>query len=259
LSDEFADNLLKNVYKLWVIPEVQRRLRDGALSGETKVWAAQVLFEVGSPVEVRLNDEINGTFHVDEASPIPEGTTVDATNFHTVAATVRAFELADDRPNAGHITLLHHADGYYIDFDLRYNAQAVADHIVVAREFLETARESCERGRLRATIANLHVATELLAKAHLLLHPDDAVMTARTHGFLRARYNLHSHRGGTEPRFAALLNRLDEARNPARYVAGSFNVGATEALELLNEATSMLEFVLAATPSRTRRWVAQGA
>jgi HEPN domain-containing protein len=259
LTDDFADNFLANVYRLWLVPEVQRRLASGTIAGDTKVWAGQVLFEMDRTPEIRLNDEVNGIFHVHPEAALPEGITLSAENALAIAAHVVSFQLTDDdRPDAAHITVLIGDGGFYIDFDMRYNASVVAELVIGAREFLETARHAQTIGRSRAFIANLHIAVELLAKAHLLLHPDNEILTSRKHGFLRRRYNLHSHRGGTEQRFARLLNRLDELRNPARYSSAPLLASAGEADALLEDCDAMLAHVVAAAPARTRGRLAPG-
>ena len=64
LSKEFADNLFKQVVKIWLTPEVTRRREAGKLQGELAVWAVQVLFDPSGGESVRINDEVNGEFHV---------------------------------------------------------------------------------------------------------------------------------------------------------------------------------------------------
>ncbi len=55
---------------------------------------------------------------------------------------------------------------------------------------------------------NLFAATELTAKARLLMEPDDRLLGARSDGFIASKANLHSHLGNVDRDFVALLNEL---------------------------------------------------
>lgn len=259
LTDEFADRFLANVYRLWLIPEVQRRLSGGLLDGDTKIWAGQIIFGMTGVLAVQLNDEVNGIFHVRPEAALPEGVLLSAENALDIAANVVHFELDDhDQPDAAHVTVLLGERGFYITFDMRYNSALVAGLVVRAREFLTIARYAETTGSVHALIANLHIAVEALAKARLVLHPDNEILVSRNHGFLRARFNRHSKGDDAEQRFARLLNRLDELRNPARYSLSQLSLSSDEARSLIDDADAMLARVLAVSPGRTRRRVAPG-
>lgn len=258
LSDEFANNFLTNIYRIWLIPEVQRRLSAGRIAGDTRIWAGQIVFEMGSSPEIRLNDEVNGTFHVHPESAVSEGTLVNAENALAIARNVTHFTLDDhDRPDAAHITILLGENGFYIDFDMRYNSAIVAEIVTSAREFLEIARHAVATGLTRAFIANLHISVESLAKAQLLLHPDSALLVSRRHGYLRSQYNLHS-RHSVDQRFARLLNRLSDLRNPARYSPTPVVLPEADIRSLLEDGDAMLAHVVGVAPMRTRQRLTPG-
>jgi integrase len=52
---------------------------------------------------------------------------------------IKGMRLTADDPNAGHLTVLLHKDVWYLFFDFRYNAARIAEHIGLAREFIELA------------------------------------------------------------------------------------------------------------------------
>jgi hypothetical protein len=158
LSKEFADNLLQQVVKLWLTPEVTRRREAGKLQGELTVRAVQVLFDPSGVESVRLNDEVNGEFYV---RPGTEGVLITHENLHLFVGQITAFLLPlEDAPNSGHITLITHRGGYCIWFELLYNARLITEHIHAAREFIDTAAHALTAKRLRAVVANLHPAVE---------------------------------------------------------------------------------------------------
>jgi len=257
MTDEFAEGFLQNLNKLWLVPEVERRLKAGSLTSDSPVWGVQVIMENGIETEVRLNDEVNGIFSVGPSSGIPEGTQVAAANAQQIASNLTGFEMEiDDRPNAAHVTALFGENWYFFVFDFRYNAAVIADLITIAREFMETARETAKSKRMRAFVANLHVAVESLAKARLVVHSDNSTLESKKHGYLKGRYNLHSKHNDADRQFSALLNRLDELRNDARYSTESFTFPEVESSEMLSTCETMLEQLMSVVPVRTHRLLA---
>lgn len=87
----------------------------------------------------------------------------------------------------------------------------------------------------RAFVENAFAATELLARAEMLVVPDARPAEARTHKTLKSLYNQWANIGNTEPRFARLLNRLLELRANARHLAGPLDLSSQEVSNLLVE------------------------
>lgn len=149
--------------------------------------------------EVPLNDEVSGTFHVLPEAGVPKDAHLTADNALSIAANVTHFTLDDyDRPDAAHITVLFGERGFYISFDMRYNSAIVADIVTSAREFLEVTRHAGDTGFTRVLVANLHIVVEPLAKAQLLLHPENDLLASRRHGYLRGRYNKQSRHSAVD-------------------------------------------------------------
>lgn len=257
LSNEFAEGFLRNLHKLWLVPEVERRLKAGSMTADSAVWGVQVIMESGIETQVRLNDEVNGIFSVGPSSGIPEGTQLTAANAQLIAENLAGFEMEmDDRPNAAHVTALFGENWYFFVFDFRYNAAVIADLITIAREFIETAREAAKSRRMRSFVANLHVAIELLAKARLVVHSDNSMLESTKHGHLKSRYNLHTKHNDADQQYSALLNRLDSLRNDARYSTEAFVVAESEMAEMLLTTEAMLKQLMGAVPVRTHRLLA---
>lgn len=259
LSPEFADNLYDNVFKLWANPEIERRRSAGMVSEGYKPWAVQVLMDPAAPTQVRFDHEVNGVFRLAPDSDASDDELISPLNFHEIADSVVAFELGeDDSPNAGHITLLRHREGFYITFDLNYNTERIADHVQVAREYLDVAKLSFDKGLLRGFTSNLYHAVELLAKSSLFRLGHKGLIKSKTHSLVRSQYNLHSRSGITDPRYASLLNKLVEMRNDARYLDRPFSLDVTEAEEMLATAEEMYNTVLSQAHPRTQRLVQEG-
>jgi uncharacterized protein (UPF0332 family) len=251
-SKEFWDNLIKHTLETWVVPELKRREKAGTLPAGFKFYAAQIVMEPGAQREVRLNEEVCGAVQLREGHPvnIEVGAVVD---FDKMAPWVAGFDLPDDdRPNAGHLTLVKNGPGWFCTFDFRYNAARTAEHVQTAREFLASAKSDHEAKRLRSFSANLFTAVELLAKARLMVHPDENLLRTKSHKYTISNFNRETHYGNVRLEYSALLNRLGALRNDARYV-GAFDLEHEEASTMLATAEAMLNDAIEYAPARARR------
>ena len=254
-SNEFADNLFDQVLSIWVNPEIERRKQAGLIGDKFVLWAAQVIMDPSGPEQVRLNDEAQGIFKLQN---LPDDSTVSPATFHNITGDIKEFTLAkDDCPNAGHITLIRHMKGFFIAFDFLYNAAVIADHVRTAQEFLDEAKAALSSKRIKAFVANLHVATELTAKSLLLRHPDKNLMTSKKHSYVLSKYNEYSKQGNTEQRFAQLLNNLANLRNAARYPNNSFSVTQEQAEQMLEVAEEMFAVLMKSIPKRAQARLAE--
>ncbi len=107
----------------------------------------------------------------------------------------------------------------------------------LAEEYLESAREVLERGRIRLAIDAAYNAAELAAKALILLKQDDI---PGTHGGIGSLFGaLYAKTGETDPELGRRLNRALEVRNEARYRPGA-RLTLEEAREILHMADDLL-------------------
>jgi uncharacterized protein (UPF0332 family) len=236
LSKEFNDNFFKNIAELYIDPEIKRRQNDNRLPDDFVLYAVQVIMNHDSPNEVRLNDEVKAHVVGNFAKPVTDGEQVSINDLESILDV----RLTDCDPNAGHVTLLVHKGKWVGRFDFRYNASRSREHIEAAREFLDAARVSLEKGQLRPFVDNLFSATELMAKGVLLLH-DEMMLSGKSHGIVHSRFNQWRHLGNTEPRYAALLNRLASLRGPSRYLQEKFHLTADDAKDMLEVAEDMFK------------------
>lgn len=254
ISKEFKDNLYDQIFKVWANPEIERRKLAGVLPEDFIPWAVQVIIDPDGIEQVRFNEEVQGIFRIRPNPNKPKAGLVSIAEFQSIVEDIEEFELTDqDPPNAAHITLIRYFSGFFIAFDFHYNAARILDHILAAREYLDIARIAFDKEMFRPFIANLHIAVELSAKALLLMHPDKALLHSKKHNYTQSKYNLYAKLGDTEQKFAQLLNKLAELRNPARYPNESFEVDVEEARELLSTAENMYATLKARAPVRARR------
>lgn len=248
---DFGRELTKNLLRLFIVPEMNRREAAGELPADFTLYAGQILMEPGMPHEIRLNEEVRGVFVLRADSSIEEGTDVSVADFATIAADVHNFVLEHhDRPNCGHMTMILNGSQWFITFDLRYNAARIADHLAAIKEFLHSAEENLRQERLRAFANDLFIAVELMAKSRLMVHPDERLLISRKHTFTISEFNRFAKQGNADKRFASLLNDLAALRNDARYPTGAFTLTSERAAESLGVAREMHLRLLQEIPHR---------
>jgi len=240
---------MRQAFDLWINPEIERRRKAGRLARNFGLHAAQVIMNVDADApDVRLNEEVRAVLKVRANRRIEKGEALTAADFNDI----EGIELTDVDPNAGHLTLLLHKGFWHLEFDFRYNAARISEHVKAAEEFLGGASHALGQRDLRVFVDNLFSAVELAAKGLLLMQPDKSVLVARRHQAISAKYNLWSKLGNTERRFADLLNRLPDLRSSARYVRGDLGLTTDEATVMLAVAEDMLAALINSVPKRAR-------
>lgn len=244
-SDEFTDSFTKQIVDLWINPEIERRRQANRLPEGFALYAAQVIMNLDASEEVRFNEEVKLKVDGDFVRPVAKGEMFSVNELENI----RDIELTNDDSNAGHITLLAHKEGWFIKFDFRYNAARSKNHLEAAREFLDAASSSLEKGHLRAVVDNMFSATELMAKGLLLMH-DQTVSSSKKHGTVHSRYNQWGNLGNTDARYPELLNKLSSLRGPSRYLQKDFQLSVEEANEMLQVAEDMFKDLSNSIPKR---------
>lgn len=244
---EFAEGLIRQVFELWLTPEIERRRSAGAMPDDFDLRGAQVIFEAdASAPQVRLNKEVAVVATFNSTGPIERGDIVSEADVGELVE----LNLTDVDAAAAHITLVRLRGTWVVAFDFRYNAALMAEHIESAEQFLELAAIANEKGWMPATVENLWAATELIAKAFLLSQPIEKYRTSKKHGVVRAGFNLFGKQGVVDPRFPALLNRLESLRPSARYLSKDRVLDADDIAECLALARELLDASRAYVPPR---------
>src|SRR5579872_438002 len=191
MDDEFWNNLFQHTMSLFIDPEVTRRLEAAQIDKSWRMQRAQVIMNVGMPVQIRLNEEVKAVFRA----------RFTGTGAPTIGRAVSADELgpiegAQLTPadaNAGHITLLFHKDAWFITVDLRYNRARILEYLTTVDQFLGAARDSLAKSRLRPFVDALFVSMEHLARCYLMFQPDETLLKRTSHGFVKTRFNRDFH------------------------------------------------------------------
>lgn len=236
-----AQALFGGMVDAHVNPEVARRIDSGEWPESATVFRFQVQF-LDDEVEVRLNEEVQGTLTVKATGPIEVGQEVTTADFSEISD----YQLPDEHAHHPHITAFAHNSTWFLSFQLGGRDPARHETLTVAREFLAAAHDAFEANRLRACLDNAYSAVELLAKAELLSCAPtiEAMQKASSHRTISQAYNIWSGRlGNSDQRFAKALNRLAAIRRRARYMENELDCDQAEATELLSVLDSMEQHV----------------
>lgn len=150
------------------------------------------------------------------------------------------------------MTVIRVGARWLLTFDFRYNAARVDAQVKAAEEFFDAAEHARAKGHVRAFMENLFAATELTAKARLMMSPDEKILTAKNHGFIAVRTNQDGKLGNVDRAFVDLLNRLTRDRGPARYVHGAIELSADEMAAMVDTLRANLELVVRSVPRRAK-------
>ena len=135
-GSDLTEKVLRNAFDLWFEPEIKRRQEAGTLPMPFKLWAAQVILDMGRPPVINFNEELKGALAGSMTGPVKIGQQVRLADIGDLAG----FQLTTEHPNAGHLTAVVHRGKWFLFFDFRYNAARIERHFGVSRQFLGAAQ-----------------------------------------------------------------------------------------------------------------------
>jgi len=237
MDQEFTSNFVKQALELWINPEIKRRKEQGTWPDDFVAYAIQVIFDDEMEmVQVRFNEEVKAVFEVDFAKEVNAGDPVAIEDINNI----KNVQLTDHDPNAGHLTIMRHREGWFIGFDFTRNVTRSQLYLDASREFVRCAEVALTEEMLRAFLDNIHSAAELVAKGLLIMH-DSSLLKSKSHGHVSTRYNLWGHLGNVDPKHTKLLNDAQRLRSSARYLSGELRLTKEEAEDMLGMAKRMID------------------
>jgi hypothetical protein len=254
-SDIPGDRFLRDLFDIFINPEISRRRAARLLPEAFQLHQAQVIMNVDAPRVIRLNDEVRALMKVKVApgAGVQKGAQV----YWDEIDNIEAFQLTEEDPNAGHATIIRVQNQWLVFFDFRYNAQRVAEVLDAADQFMAMCDHALALGHPRPFMENLFAVAELTAKAKLLMFPDEHVVTSKSHSHIRSKINRESKLGNIDAEFVSILNELERTRGTARYVAGKIVATADAMQAMLTTVKKTLATVKASAPKRSTQSDAQ--
>ena len=165
---DLAERVVAAMQETFWGPEIERR---GGLAVTGPIHQALAVLSPGKPVEIRLNDECQLVARARVNAAVKRGDPVTADNVDSV----EAIEPLDVEPDAGWVALAVLPDGrQFTQFDFIRNRGRSLSLLALAREYLATARDALQAGRLGPVIENAMAAAELSVTARMYSLETDA-------------------------------------------------------------------------------------
>lgn len=243
LDYEARQRAFDQFMQLFVLPEIERRKKEGGLSEEFILKKAQVIFSGdGTRPVVRINDEarILAKVKLKDGIKKNKGEVIRWNDIEDI----KMLRLPDDEEEKyAHISMMRVGGHWLLVFDFRYNKGLARTCVEVAKQFFDSARDALEKKRPAPFIDNLFSSIELLAKAELLLIPDPKFKQTATHKGIQLKYGRYVDIGNAKPEFKATLNKLSGLRDSARYLKSDFNLSDEEGQKYLVIASDMISYL----------------
>jgi uncharacterized protein (UPF0332 family) len=234
-------NLLTESFRIWIDPEVDRRVAAGTLKVPFYLYAAQIIFDPGPPSRniVRINNEVKAQFVAE--TDLPPDVELGVTFDNDRIKGIREVLLTDEDMDCGHITIIRYGQYWHVAMNARYKATEVTLLTDTASQFLACAEFALDKGMLNAVAENLFAAVELAAKCPFILMADDRIVGARKHSAVQSAYNQWGKYGNVPEDAVKALNRLSNLRHKARYLQGQSDLTVDEAKGMISTIAEMIE------------------
>lgn len=187
MDPDAANNFFNNILSMWINPEIERRKTAGELNNGFLLNKAQVIFTIDGSKVIRLNAEVKANIRTNVRTFSDMSINLDDTQ----ESVVRLDRIKEEE-DFGHATLLKVRDLWVLAFNFTYGVKTSKQFYKLGKEFLEAAELSLTKKIIKATATNLYIATENLMKARIILYPDSIARSAKTHGSIAGRVNIHA-------------------------------------------------------------------
>lgn len=234
------ENLLKQCFKLWIGPEIERRKAENKIPQDFKLKAAQIIFCLGQKPFVRLNSEVKALVSAKIKRAVQKGEVI----YNNDVEDIKELRLTDEEMDFGHITIVAFRGAWTIGFSFIYDATKSRELLKIGQTYLSSAQKDYLAKNYRPMVESLSIAAENFAKARLFLLPDEQIRKTRRHGLVQSKVNIYSKTSNViTTNFKDTFNRLLSIRDKARYNE-AFTLKAKEAKIMLNDVHNLENDIL---------------
>ncbi len=227
MTEEIGQRAFNQTMNIWIIPELERRKKEGRIDEKFILSKAQIVFSLDSGRnEIRFNEEVKAIIKFKVENDVDK---------------IEKIELTDRDVNCAHITLLLFKNNWIISFDFRYNKEKSKEHIQASKEFYESAKDNLKNQRLRPFFENAFASAELSAKSILLLLPDKKVLIGKNHKDRISKFENWARLGNVKVEFSTTLSKLASLRGSARYLS-SDDFKRENPKEIISTLKEMINF-----------------
>jgi hypothetical protein len=230
LDEEASKQTFRDVMRIWINPEIDRRNNDGRLPKDFVLERAQVLLNPDKKSsQVRLNEEVKAEIiarfkgkHKEPNEPIYE---------HEIDEISEIRLIDGDDANFAHVTMLTFKGRLVFHLDFRYNKAEAQKRYDAAREFYETARFCYDKKYWRPFADTLFSSSELFVVSQLLVL--SLIELKTRHRAIDTGYKSFIDSGFATTEHKKTFNKLKGVRDAGRYFNQDFEITPEEGEEML--------------------------
>jgi len=238
MNQDISQKIFQQAIDLWIKPEMDKRKSLKRLPKDFKLRSAQILFSLDRVWnKVRLNEEVKAVAKCKINCAKNKGDAI----YEKDIDEIESINLTEKDPNCAHITLLLFKNNWVISFDFAYNKKRIKEHIDVAKEFFESAKDNLEKKRLRPFFENSFACAELSAKAVLIQLPDKEILQGKDHSTRINKFKNWASLGNVKQEHSEILERLNQLRSSARYLC-STEFKKEKPKEIISKLSEMINF-----------------
>jgi hypothetical protein len=241
LGEDGVRNAFNNFMSLWILPEIEERRRNGAISENFILDRAQVIIEPDKIRAVRLNEEVMALAKAKLEARIKKAHN-EPVHENEVEEILDISLTVHDDPNVSHVRFLQFKNLWIMHMDLRHNKEKAKERYDSALQFFKGAKLCFENKLERPFIDNLFSAVELLATSQLLCISESAYAKKQSHSSTNMKYNSYIEIGNAKPEFAGMLNKLSGLTDSARYCNGQLKFDWEQGKNYIQTAEEMIEY-----------------
>lgn len=207
------------IFSVWVLPEIDRRIRAGTLPNPIDIVnylnLILIVFNTDRTCRVLFNNQVE---------------------FINPEAPTKQLKVSNIDPNAGYMLLIKNVDNTFsLKFDTRRYVETAGTFLKVADEFLESAEFALSKNHLHSFLDNLFSSAELLIKIGTMLLADRDTLEATKHTHIKARANKWSARHIEARSLVQVYNKLLKLRPKFRYLQQPLSISQPECVKILND------------------------
>lgn len=234
-TEEGITTTFKDLINRFILPEIEKRQKNGSLPVLFVLRSAQIVFFPDSTQKIiRLNEEVRAIAQVKvkQATVKKKGEPVFVNEIEDIK---RVALTPEDNPDCAHILMSNLGDKWVLSFDFRYNKGLAKKYVNRANEFIDSSEFNLNKKNWGAFVDNLFSASELLATAILLLFPDPKMRGKTNHHMIKTGFNQYAHRGNLKHEYCDVFNDLSDLRTKGRYVGKKFSISEGDAKGYLSQ------------------------
>ena len=207
MDEEIGNNFFQQCKDVWIIPEMLKRQRMGW--SEKEVWSAQIILFPNRKPLVRLNTQTKIKIK------LKDGSVVDGVDIKKTARDkIMVLILEEPIKDTASVYLILTNESWITKFDFRYYRDTAKEHITVAKEFFESAKENLAKERFRPFYEECWAVAELLSACNFLLTGFKYDSHHKNMEYMKSWANL----GNVKLEFSETLEKLWKLRSSARYL-----------------------------------------